>query len=153
MLTISRERCYVEKNSVGFQLRALGILLKRKIDSSDAMKKFENITGMQRWVIKFLIDQQHRDVFQKDVEELLSIRRSTATKLLQLTEKNGLIYRESVDYDARLKRIKLMPKALELHQIIMHEIELLEVQIQAGITDQELDDFFKVIEKMKRNIE
>lgn len=143
----------MEKNSVGFQLRALGILLKRKIDSSDAMKKFENITGMQRWVIKFLIDQQHRDVFQKDVEELLSIRRSTATKLLQLTEKNGLIYRESVDYDARLKRIKLTPKALELHQIIMREIELLEVQIQAGITEQELDQFFTVIQKMKRNIE
>lgn len=143
----------MEKNSVGFQLRTLGILLKRKIDSSEAMKRFENVTGMQRWVIKFLIDQQHRDVFQKDVEELLSIRRSTATKLLQLTEKNGLIYRESVAYDARLKRIKLTPKALELHQIIMHEIELLEVQIQAGITEQEMDHFFKVIEKMKRNIE
>lgn len=143
----------MEKNSVGFQLRTLGILLKRKIDSSEAMKKFENITGMQRWVVKFIADQQHRDVFQKDVEELLSIRRSTATKLLQLTEKNGLIYRESVDYDARLKRIKLTPKALELHQVIMHEIELLEVQIQAGITKQELKHFFKVIEKMKRNIE
>jgi DNA-binding MarR family transcriptional regulator len=143
----------MDKNSVGFQLRALGILLKRKIDSSEAMKRFENITGMQRWVVKLLAEQQQRDVFQKDVEEVLSIRRSTATKLLQLAEKNGLIYRESVDYDARLKRIKLTPKALELHQIIMHEIELLEVQIQAGITKEELDHFFKVIEKMKRNIE
>jgi DNA-binding MarR family transcriptional regulator len=143
----------MEKNSVGFQLRTLGILLKRKIDSSEAMKRFENVTGMQRWVVKFIADQQQRDVFQKDIEELMSIRRSTATKLLQLTEKNGLITREPVAYDARLKRIKLTPKSLELHQIIMREIELLEVQIKAGITDEEMDHFFNVVQKMKRNIE
>ena len=143
----------MEKHSVGFQLRTLGVLLKRKIDSSEAMKKFENVTGMQRWVIKFIAEHQDRDVFQKDVEELLSIRRSTATKLLQLMEKNALIAREAVDYDARLKRIKLTPRALELHDVIMRENKQLEVQIQAGITEQELEQFFTIIQKMKRNIE
>lgn len=143
----------MEKNSVGFQLRTLGVLLKRKIDGSEAMRRFDNVTGMHRWVIKYLIDHRERDVFQKDIEELLSIRRSTATVMLQLMEKNGYIRRVAVAQDARLKRIELMPPALELHQVIMHEIDLLEEQIQAGIDSEEMAAFFRVIEKMKSNLD
>jgi DNA-binding MarR family transcriptional regulator len=143
----------MEKDSVSFQLRTLGVHLKRAIDRSEAVKTFEDVTGMHRWVIKYLIEQQERPVFQKDIEALLSIRRSTATKMLQLMEKNGYIARQQVDADARLKKIVLTPKAWELHQVIMHEIELLEQQLRQGITDAEMQQFFAVMEKMKANIE
>ena len=53
------------------------------------------------------------DLRQKDFEQQFNIRRSTASNILALIEKNGLIQRESVPYDARLKKIVLTDKAIE----------------------------------------
>jgi DNA-binding MarR family transcriptional regulator len=46
--------------------------------------------------------------------------------MLKLMEKNGLISRVAVDYDARLKKIVLTEKAIQIHQKATHNIELLE---------------------------
>jgi DNA-binding MarR family transcriptional regulator len=58
-----------------------------------------------------------------------------------------------VDADARLKKIVLLPKAWELHQVIMHEIAGLEQKLRQGISEAEMQQFFAVMEKMKANIE
>ena len=50
-------------------------------------------------------------IIRKDIEEEFQIRKSTVTGILQLMEKNGFIYRESVEKDARLKRIVPTKKA------------------------------------------
>ena len=69
----------------------------------------DGLTTMQKHVLKFiLLETLHREIYQKDVEEEFQIRKSTATGILQLMEKNGFIYRESSSKDARLKRIVSM---------------------------------------------
>lgn len=80
------------------------------------------------------------------------MRRSTATVILQLMEKNGMIRREKVDYDARLKKIVLTDKALDLHKQIDREIKLFEKQICEGITQEEMQAFWNVTEKIKQNL-
>ena len=45
--------------------------------------------------------------FPKDIEKEFSINRSTTSEMLKLMCKNGMITREEVDYDARLKKIVL----------------------------------------------
>ena len=56
----------------------------------------DGLTTMQKHVLKFiLLETLHREIYQKDVEEEFQIRKSTATGILQLMEKNGFIYRES----------------------------------------------------------
>lgn len=138
---------------IGHELRQLGILLKRQIDSAPVMEQFRDITGLHRFVIKFIIDAGERDVFQKDIETHFNIRRSTATNILQLMEKNGYLTRQAMAHDGRLKRLVLTDRAHELHDIIMLEIQTLEQKLQQNLTDQELAAFFAVVDKMKRNIE
>ena len=66
----------------------------------------DGLTTMQKHVLKFiLLETLHREIYQKDVEEEFQIRKSTATGIIQLMEKNGFIYRESSEKDARLKTI------------------------------------------------
>ena len=92
------------------------------------------------------------DVFQRDVENEFDIRRSTATGMLKLMEKNGLIKREAVSYDARLKRIVLTDKALGLHNQIISVLKSVENQLAAHLTEDEINTFFSVMEKISDNI-
>ena len=86
------------------------------------------LTPMQKHILKFiLLETMHRDLYQKDVEEEFKIRRSTTTGILQLMEKNGFIYRESVAKDARLKRIIPTKKAEALREQILENIVQLPV--------------------------
>lgn len=81
-------------------------LLSHKIKSkSNSMLQSLGITGVQSRVIYYiLIHCQDGPVFQKDIESVFGLSRSTATGILQLLEKNGIIRRESVESDARRER-------------------------------------------------
>ncbi len=67
-------------------------------------------------------------------------------------EKNGLIHREAMADDARLKRIILDEKALQYKDVVLADITNLEEELTAGIAEEDLDVFFRVIEKMLANI-
>ena len=102
-------------------------------------------------MLHFLLAQTN-DVFQKDIEEEYSLRPSTATVLLKKMEKNGLIYREADENDARWKKIIVSEKALQYKDIVMADILNLEKELTQGISENDLDVFFSVVEKMLDNI-
>ena len=84
-------------------IATLSNLIRRKIHSLD---RIPGLTPVQDAVLHFILGRcREQDLFQKHVEEEFNLRRSTATELLKLMEKKGLIYREGVSYDARLKKI------------------------------------------------
>lgn len=122
--------------------------------SQSATKSYiDSLTGTHSWVIHYLYDNRDKDIFQKDIEKTFGIRRSSVTAMLQIMEKNGLITRTPVERDARLKKIMPTERALELHQMISEEVYSIEEQIAKGLTDEEIDSFIAVVEKIKRNLE
>lgn len=122
--------------------------LRRKIDMLSSRKEF---SGSQGRTLHFLLAQSE-DVFQKDIEEEYSIRPSTATELLKQMEKNGLIVREPVSYDNRLKKIVLTDKALMYQHQVVDDLTTLEETLIKGIPKAELEVFFEVIKKMMDNL-
>ncbi len=122
--------------------------LRRKID---AFSSRENFSGSQGRVLHFILAQNH-DIFQKDIEEEYSLRPPTATELLKKMEQNGLIHREVMANDARMKRIIVSDKALQYKDMVIADITSLEDELTKGISKNDMDIFFKVIEKMLRNI-
>ena len=78
------------------------------------------LTGVQSRVIHYiLVKCAQGPVYQRDVEGALSMSRSTATGILQLMEKNGLIQRKNVESDARLKSLIPTEKAIRLDAEVM----------------------------------
>lgn len=142
----------MEQKTVSFEIRVLGNLLRREAAHSDIRKHVDTLSGTNGWVIGFIAEHGDRDIFQRDLETRFSIRRSTASKILQLMERKGLIERQSVDYDARLKKLVLTPKALELHKLATKDMQALEDRLTRGLTKQELEGFFRVTEKLKSNL-
>lgn len=142
------------RNNIGFEIRTLSNLIKRRIQNSSAISESNKLTGMHGFIIGYLYENlDKREIFQRDIEAEFSIRRSTATGILQLMEKNNLITREPVDYDARLKKLVLTSKAIAIHESVTKEINEIEAQLTKGLTEEEINIFVATLEKLKRNIE
>lgn len=141
-----------EKTRVGFEVKTLANMLRRRVDKLESRRGIDGVTSTQGRVIGFIIRKNGEDVFQRDLEEEFSIRRSTATNILQLMERNGFIKRQSVDYDARLKKLILTEKAVVLHKEIEKSLDETEKQVTKGISDEELALFLEIIARMKENL-
>lgn len=138
-------------NTIGFRVRTLSLSIKRAIDAGKAQKGC--CTNTHGWVIGYLYDNRNKDVYQRDIEKRFSVRRPTMTEILKLMEKNGLIERVRDESDARLKKIKLTPKAMEIHERQENEIEAFENFIRRGISDEEMALFYSVMDKIAVNVE
>ena len=132
----------------GHDISKLSNKIRRKMD---AFSTKESFSGSQGRVLHFLLAQTE-DVFQKDIEEEYSLRPPTATALLKKMEENGLIFRESLPNDGRMKKIVVTEKALQYKDIVMSDITQLEDELTTDISESDMDIFFKVVEKMLNNI-
>lgn len=132
----------------GHDISKLSNKIRRKMD---AFSTKESFSGSQGRVLHFLLAQTE-DVFQKDIEEEYSLRPPTATALLKKMEENGLIFRESLPNDGRMKKIVVTEKALQYKDIVMSDITQLEYELTTDISESDMDIFFKVVEKMLNNI-
>lgn len=142
----------MKERHLGFEIRTLNNCVKRYVHSTRP-PEFEESTGVHGWAIRYFYENRDKDIFQRDFEARFSIRRSTATNMLKLMEKNGLITRESVSYDARLKKIVLTKRAIEIHKKATQNIKKIECTLKNGITNGELSVFYSVVDKIKANLE
>lgn len=128
-------------------------MIKRYMDSHAIKSYIDEMTGTHGWALRYFYDNREKDIFQKDFEKQFDIRRSTASSILSLMEKNGLITRQSVESDARLKKIVLTEKALEIHQRIEAAFDKMEKEIMQGISGEDAAVFFRTLDTIKSNIE
>lgn len=113
----------------------------------------DEITLMHGWIMRYLYENREHDIFQKDIEKTFSIGRSTVTNIIQLLEKMGYVRREFVEHDARLKKVILTEKGVKNHESIEALIIKLDGMLEENIGEDELDMFFKVTDKIKKNLE
>ena len=126
--------------------------LKREQKPDDEMEDCE-LTPMQRHVLKhILLETLHRDIYQKNIEEEFQIRKSTASGILKLMEKNGFIYRETVKKDARLKRLLPTKKAETMLPKILEHISETERRMTEGISEEDMLLCKKVLYQMFYNL-
>ena len=112
------------------------------------------LTGMQFAIVSFIAKEStERDVFQKDLEQKFDIRKSTVTGILNTMERDGLLLRETVPYDARLRKMILTDKALQAKQNTEQVIDSVESQLSKGLTEEEITTFLSILEKISKNAE
>lgn len=142
-----------ERNDIGFKVRILANLLKRDFEKSKCELGIELPKGINGWAISYFFDNSDKDIFQKDFENEFSIRRSTASNILKTMEQNGFIKRESVESDARLKKIVLTEKAINIHKSVLRSINEREERLRKGLTPDEAEVFLKITDKLIANME
>ena len=135
---------------VGKMVNILSHKIKRRIGK---VALEYGISGMQAKILGFIyINSATRDIFQKSIEEEFDIRRSSVTSVLTLMEKNKLIKRVSVSEDARLKKIILTEKGIEVNKLVYKEINEIEKIIYNTLSKEELDSFIYNLDKLINKI-
>lgn len=140
------------EQTLSMSLRKINIGIRRYMDKSDIKKQIDNVTGTHGYIVGYLKSREGEDVFQRDVEKQFSMRRSTASSILALMEKNGLIERQSVSCDARLKKIVLTDKANEYIALFEDEGKTLEGILSQGFNSGELAVLDEMLKRLANNI-
>ena len=91
-------------------------------------------------------------VFQKDFEDAFGITRSTASKVCSLMETKGLIQRQPVSDDARLKKITLTDRGEAMRREMIEGRKRMEAKLTAGFSSEELQTLRDYLRRMKENM-
>lgn len=146
---------YIQNTDISFLNKKLDNHIQRKIHALYNRKEFQECSLMNMWVADYLfhMELEGKPVFQKDVEAEFFINRATASKMLTLMEKKGLVRRTTSDADSRLKQIKLEPRGLELQKVCCYIREEIEQQLTSCLTEEETETFKKICSKMLEHME
>lgn len=135
----------------GAWINLLSHKLKKRLDDT-----FQDlgITGVQSRVIYYiLLHCQEGPVYQRDVENAFSLSRSTATGILQIMEKKGIIRKESVADDARLKSLVPTERAAELNCQVRACLRESDRLLTRGLSDGQIQLFKEIAARMLQNLQ
>lgn len=108
--------------------------------------------GVQTRILHFVLaNYSERDIYQKDIEEELNIKSASISVLLKKLEGDEMVVRERVSHDDRLKRIRPTSASIKMKEKVEQDIRSVEKQLLTGISEDELNIFFRVIQKMMEN--
>lgn len=140
-----------------FQVKNLEKTILRKLEPDEFEKQelaelVQRPTPTQMQILGHIIANKDREVYQRDLEEKLNLRRATISDVLQRMEKNRLIKREVDSNDTRSKKITLTEKSKEFFLTATNRMKELEKVAIKNISDDELEIFGNVINKMIENM-
>lgn len=138
--------------TIGFELRSTSNQLKRHINSLTPFQQ-NDLRGGCGYVLGFLYNHRDEDIFQKDIEEEMGIRKSSVTSLINTLEKNGLITREQTKNDGRFKKVVLTKKGILVHEDVIKELNRVEDLLSCGLSEEDIEKFFELMGKIKDNID
>lgn len=112
------------------------------------------LTSIQSRILGHLrhAEEEGRDVFQKEIEEVFRIKRSSVTSVLQTMEKKGLLIRESVPEDARVKKLILTEEARRMQVCTYYALGNMEKEMRSLFTEEEFQHFLDYMNRIDRKV-
>lgn len=110
------------------------------------------LTYTQTTVIAYLIENQDKEVCQKDVEYNLGLTHPTVSSILTRMEKNGLICTAALASDHRYKRIILTEKALNLKAQVSSKYQSFKKKLFEGVSPAQRELMSETMQMMLENI-
>lgn len=138
-----------ESELIGFEVRELSLLIARY---NEKMGNDGHVRGPQGFALGYLVHNRDKEIYQKDLEEKLSIRKPTASNLVDRMIKNGFLTTAPSQKDRRLKRLIVTEKAIQTTIEVEQQIKNIENILKQGIPAEELAQFSATMEKFRQNL-
>ncbi|MGM9532582.1 MarR family winged helix-turn-helix transcriptional regulator [Intestinibacter sp.] len=120
--------------------------IKRKLDKV-ALK--HDLTGIQAFFLKYVYDNSsNKDIFQRDLEKIFDIRRSSVSTMISSLEKKGYIKRESIPTDKRINKIVLTEAGLKTHKEVDSDVKKYKESLLKDFSDEEIELLYGLLEKI-----
>ncbi len=142
----------MENEKLLYQIRSLEKQIGRLFFCQD-LERHENLpTPTQMQIIEYILLHPNENIYQRDLENILNLRRATVCGVLQTMEKNHFIERMVDTNDSRIKKITLNERAKDI--FYKHEQKMLEIEeiIKKNLSDEEIKMFLEAIQKMQNNL-
>ena len=146
----------MKDNKVLYEMKKLEKVIIRFLlgDCEDILEGRQIVlTPSQMQIIDYILEHSKEEVYQKDLEEVLNLRRATVSGVLQTMEKNNLIKRIYKTDDARTKQVILQEGAKQIFDGHNKKLKNIEDQIAWNISEQEMNVFLSVLIKMQNNMQ
>ncbi|MDO5154973.1 MAG: MarR family winged helix-turn-helix transcriptional regulator [Eubacteriales bacterium] len=142
----------MEERYVGYQIKMMDRTICKRVVKQFQDHCYEGMTRLSNWILEYLENQEPEITYQKDIERVFGIGKSTIAGSMKVLEKNGLIERKSVEGDARLKQICLTKDGKAFIEKIKQSKREFESQLTRDLSPDEIDMFFDILQKMRKNI-
>ena len=138
------------KNAIGPRVRKLSRYIKQNMNHRINELTNSQVTHVQARVLYYLewMSDEGKDVYQKNIEEFLAVSKSTASEIISNLENNEYISRVKLENDGRLRKIVLLEKGYQTNKAIGETIENFENEMKNKLTEEELETFFSIVEKI-----
>lgn len=141
------------KKNIVDELKKLDVEIARKLFS---ISKENNIpeppSPLQAKIIDYLIINEGKEIYQKDLEKVLNVSKATVSSALLTMEKNNIIKRLISKEDARSKQIVVTDEIIKAHGNMKKVFGILNEELTNGLSNEEIEKFFQTIEKLRANI-
>ena len=105
-----------------------------------------------RWLVLMHLSRMGGEAPQKELAISVGVEGPTLVRVLDGLERLGLVQRVGVEGDRRARRVCLTPKADNVISDIMRIGANLRAEALLGITDAELEGFYRVLETIIANL-
>lgn len=141
-----------ENKSVGHTIGVTTNLIGRAIAKDMKEHSSLKISPIQIEIMKYLTKNVDKKIFQKDLEQIFTIRRSTASGILKTMEKNKMIIRKPSLKDQRIKEIILTDDAKHKLVKVKKKVNNLDKLLTRNISKSDLNVFYKVMDQIQNNL-
>lgn len=132
------------------EIKDVNILIGKTIAKSHDINEYLNHTQIQ--ILMYLVKHSDEEICQKDLEAETHLKKASITGTLDSLEEKGMIVRKQSKDDKRKNVIVLSEKASNTKNEILEIFKSVNKQIKQNITDEELNQFYNVIDKIKNNL-
>ncbi|MEY8371283.1 MarR family winged helix-turn-helix transcriptional regulator [Aerococcaceae bacterium 50-4] len=138
---------------IGGLLRELTIAIHRNVGIELSEHELGDMKGPQSMALGYIIHASaHDEIYVKDLEKYMKIRKSTASELVSRLERNGYVKTEKSEKDGRLKRLIVTEEGQEAHDRILCFLQAIDDQLVAGLTEEEVDTFVHLLGRLIQNM-
>lgn len=133
------------------KLREVDYLVKRVSEKMAKTPDFST-NPTQNQIVFYLAYYSDKQMYQKDLCELLKLKKSSVTESLDYLEKNGVVKRIVDKDDNRKRQIVLTEEALKAINDIDGGYREINKKAFQGLSKEEIDSFNSVLTKIYKNI-
>lgn len=136
------------------EFKKIGHLIHLMVEREAKKRGLEFIAGPQGQVLIFLShrEKEGKVTLIRDVEQELHISKSVASNLIKRMERNGFIYIEPSPTDKRAKFVFLADSVKANLKDMKLFFEEVDQSLVAGVSEEELTIFFKVMQQFYENM-
>ena len=138
---------------IGGLLRELTIAVHRNIGVELSEHELGDMKGPQSMALGYLIHASAQDeIYVKDLEKYMKIRKSTASELVSRLEKNGYVKTEKSQKDGRLKRLIVTEEGHAAYDRILQFLQEIDDRLVEGLSKEEVDTFVNLLNRLIQNM-